>query len=86
MECPTCQAYVTEAGVLTALFFLKERNPRFILSHIAFNTRCCRYARQRGKQCSNPCTAIDPNETMEARLRSLGTGLHPEVQEVVRWP
>lgn len=68
-------------------------NKRFIVSHgppmdeRKFNSRCCHYARQRGRQgCINPCTAIDHSETLEGRIAALNRdidALHPEIKEIL---
>jgi hypothetical protein len=35
----------------------------------AFNSRCCQYARARGRDgCINPCSEVDASETLEARM------------------
>jgi hypothetical protein len=64
---------------------------RFIVSHgnpiseLAFNSRCCHYARQRGRDgCINPCRVVDQRETLEGRMAGLEATiatLHPEVRE-----
>jgi hypothetical protein len=64
---------------------------RFIVSHgppmseVKMNSRCCHYARQRGKEgCINPCKVVDQRETLEGRMGALNEkidALHPEIRE-----
>jgi len=77
MRCPLCTAvHDTARGE-----FLVSYGPA--MSEKTFNSRCCHYARERGRQgCINPCTAVDNSETLEGRLASLGANLHPEAREV----
>ena len=70
MRCPLCTAVHDEA------------NARFIVSHgppmteKALNSRCCQYAKARGRQgCINPCSEVDPSETLEARMGEINRRL-----------
>lgn len=68
---------------------------RFIVSHgppmseMKFNSRCCHYARQRGRQgCINPCRVVDQRETLEGRMGALDdaiAAMHPEVRECLEF-
>ena len=57
------------------------------ISELAWNSRCCQYARARGKVgCLNPCKVVDARETLEGRMEELEGRmgrLHPEVKEAL---
>ena len=79
MRCPLCTAV---HDPVRGEFIVSHGKP---LSEKAFNSRCCHYAKERGRHgCINPCSTIDPTETLEGRMAELGASMmvHPEVQEV----
>lgn len=81
MICPLCTA---KHDATAKQFHVSHGKP---LSEKTFNSRCCHYARARGKEgCINPCNVIDPAETLEGRLGEIEKGIHPEVREYLNLP
>jgi hypothetical protein len=77
MRCPLC----TAVHVPAQQHFIVSHGPP--MSEVKFNSRCCHYARARGRQgCINPCNVVDQRETLEGRVAELGANLHPEIREV----
>jgi hypothetical protein len=78
MRCPLCTAVHVPA---TQQFIVSYGPP---MSEVKLNSRCCHYARQRGKEgCINPCRVVDARETLEGRLEALeAMPIHPEIREV----
>jgi hypothetical protein len=54
------------------------------MSEEKFNSRCCHYAKARGRAgCINPCSKVDPHETLEGRMAAIGVAMgHPEIAEI----
>jgi hypothetical protein len=78
MRCPLCTAvHDAERGQ-----FIVSHGPA--MSEEKFNSRCCHYARARGREgCINPCVSVKPAETLAGRMGQLDTAMsHPEIAEV----
>jgi hypothetical protein len=67
MRCPLCTAV---HDPIRGEFIVSHGPP---MPEEKFNSRCCHYAKQRGKVgCINPCSTINPDETLEGRMADLG--------------
>lgn len=82
--CTSCGADVLPNYVITEQA-RRTGDTTLWLTREAANARFCRYAKERGKDCANDCTAIDPRHTFEARCSALDAALsHPEITEFIQ--